>query len=507
MNRRSFLRNTLAGTAAVAVTPAAFLASCGEIVPPATVFAVGGLEVPAPPFTNEFRTLNVNSASSATITASKNLLTLIGITETFCFGYNADSIWGPTLKITKGNTANITLTNNINETTNLNFRGLTLDASESDSVETGLENGGSKTYNFTVNNRAGLYMYQPHYQKSAGYQTHLGLGGFFLVEDSEESSLNLPEGELKSTTIVVSDKRFNDQNQMYYGPNPGEQMAGFFGGTILVNGIQGPFKNVSTRIHRLRIANGSNARIFNFGLTDVATNADIPFRIIGGDCGLLKTTGGDITTILLAPGERVDTLVDLSAMAEGTEIMLNSRSFTGGGDYQGTLGFDIMKFVITLAETETYSIPDSLSDVTTLTEGDVTGETRNLNISNGNITQDEAEQNTASMHVISGETYDAGTVNYTVTAGTTEKWVFNNTDGKEPRAMHIQGVQFQILSREGGRGTTKIWERSWKDTVLMLPGETVTCIVPFTVAPGKYNVVCTNLENSDSGLMHTIEVV
>lgn len=47
-------------------------------------------------------------------------------------------------------------------------------------------------------------------------------------------------------------------------------------------------------------------------------------------------------------------------MAEGTEIMLNSRSFTGGGDYQGTLGFDIMKFVITLAETETYSIPDSL---------------------------------------------------------------------------------------------------------------------------------------------------
>ncbi|MBK8341959.1 MAG: twin-arginine translocation signal domain-containing protein [Bacteroidetes bacterium] len=34
MNRRSFLRNTLAGTAAVAVTPAAFLASCGEIVPP-----------------------------------------------------------------------------------------------------------------------------------------------------------------------------------------------------------------------------------------------------------------------------------------------------------------------------------------------------------------------------------------------------------------------------------------------------------------------------------------
>jgi blue copper oxidase len=88
-----------------------------------------------------------------------------------------------------------------------------------------------------------------------------------------------------------------------------------------------------------------------------------------------------------------------------------------------------------------------------------------------------------------------------------KKWVFDNSEGKEPRAMHIYGVQFQILTREGGRGNTKLWERGWKDTVLMLPGEKVTCIVPFTIGAGKYNVVCTNLEHSDSGLMHTFEVV
>ncbi|MBP8248746.1 MAG: hypothetical protein KAX72_01525, partial [Chitinophagales bacterium] len=91
MNRRSFLRNTLAGTTAVAVTPAAFLASCGTdpVVP--IFFSVGGIEVPAPPFTTPFNTLPINSASSASLVSNKNLANLIGITDTFCFGYS-DSV-------------------------------------------------------------------------------------------------------------------------------------------------------------------------------------------------------------------------------------------------------------------------------------------------------------------------------------------------------------------------------------------------------------------------------
>jgi FtsP/CotA-like multicopper oxidase with cupredoxin domain len=74
-------------------------------------------------------------------------------------------------------------------------------------------------------------MYHPHYQKTAGKQMNLGLGGLFLVEDSEETALNLPTGENRETTIVIQDKRFNEDNMMFYGPNPGEQMAGYFGET------------------------------------------------------------------------------------------------------------------------------------------------------------------------------------------------------------------------------------------------------------------------------------
>lgn len=506
MNRRSFLRNTIAGTTAVAITPAAFLASCGEITPTGPIVGtVGGLQVPAPPFTADFNSLNINSAVGATIEASKNFAILTGINGTFCYGYT-DTIWGPSLKITSGNAASISFTNNVNELTNLHFRGLTLDAAQEDGIENSVGNGASKTYNFTVNNRAGIYMYHAHYEKSAGKQMALGLGGIFLVEDNVEDALNLPQGESKSSTIVIQDKRFNEVNQMFYGPNISERKAGYFGETIFVNGVQGPVKNIATRIHRFRIVNASTARIYNLGL-NLTTGEDVPFRIIGSDCGLLKNTGGDLNTILLAPGERIDALVDFSAYAVGTELFLNNKTFSGGGDYQGSVGFDIMKFVINTDEVETYSIPDSLSTIIPLTDADVTGETRTLDISNSSISNDEATNNTDNMHGINGDAYDSGTVNFSVNAGAVEKWIFDNASGKEPRAMHIYGTQFQVLDRTGGRGNVKVWERGWKDTVLMLPGEVVTVIVPFNVATGRYYVTSTNLEQADSGLINIFEIV
>lgn len=293
---------------------------------------------------------------------------------------------------------------------------------------------------------------------------------------------------------------------MFYSPNIAEQLTGYFGETIMVNGVNGPVKEVSSRIHRLRIINGSTARIYNFGLTIIGGD-EIPFNIIGADGGLLKNLGGALAQVMLGPGERIDTLVDFSGLAAGTEIMLQNKQFGGGGDYQGTNGFDILKFVVSIVETETYTLPDDLSDIVTLTEGDVTGETRTFDVANANISKEEATNNTANMHTISGDTYEAGTVNFTVNAGATEKWIIDNTGGKEPRVMHIYGVQFQMLSREGGRNTVKQWERGWKDTVLLLPDEKVTLIIPFTGAPGIYHMVSTNQEHADTGLMNTFEIV
>ncbi len=509
MKRRSFLRNALLGTTAVAITPSAFLASCdpGVLDPVVTFGNVGGLAVPEPPFVNPIASLNATSAIGASLDAVKNSEVLIGVVNpTFCFGYG-NSIWGPTLRIRKGESVNIDVANHINETSNVHFHGLMLNAGEDDGVDDGITNGGSRNYNFTVNNRAGLYWYHPQYGKSAGKQVNIGLGGLFVVEDDEEDGINLPSGD-RSIFLVLQDKRFNEDASMFYGTNTAEEMVGYFGETIMINGVTGALKDgLSQRFYRLRICNGSNARIYNLGL-DTEDLVDLGFYIIGGDGGLLENITADPTgSIYLAPGERVDVIVDFTAVPVGSFVELKSRQFSNAGAFQGAAGFTLMRFNITTAYDETYTLPGSLSSIVSLTEGDA-AVTRNFNVSNPQLNQDyaAAHADAGDMHEIEGEPYTAGVSSFNVNFGATELWEFVN-NGDEPVAMHVYGVQFQIIERVGGRGNIKVWEKGWKDTILALPTETVRVVIPFTGAPGRYYFCATNLEAADSGMIQAFDIV
>lgn len=404
------------------------------------------------------------------------------------------------------------------DTTNVHFHGLTIPANSEDGIDNFVAFQDSTNYNFTVNNRAGMYWYHPHYDKSAGKQVNIGLGGLFMVEDSEEDSLGLPTGS-REIFIVMQDKRFNDSDTMFYGPSISEQMAGYFGETILINGVHGPVKEVNTRIHRLRVINASTARIYNFGLThvnDLGATEDVGLNIIGSDGGLVPASSS-VNSVLLAPGERVDILVDFSLMVPGTAeepklITFKSKTFTGAGEFQGREAFDMMVFkVIGPVQTETFNIPGSLSSVPVLSEAGLN--VRDIDVQNTGLTVDKARQDPAHMHEINsndsaeGETYVSNVINFTVPAGSSEVWKINNNNGNEPVALHIYGVQCQIIERIGGRGNVKQWEKGWKDTILALPGETVRVIVPFTNEPGKYYLTSTNLEMADSGMVNSFEIV
>jgi FtsP/CotA-like multicopper oxidase with cupredoxin domain len=72
--------------------------------------------------------------------------------------------------------------------------------------------------------------------------------------------------------------------------------------------------------------------------------------------------------------------------------------------------------------------------------------------------------------------------------------------------MHLHGVQFQILDRTGGRGMLEPYEKGWKDTVLLLPEESVRVIVPFGTYTGSYVFHCHNLEHEDDGMMLQYEL-
>jgi FtsP/CotA-like multicopper oxidase with cupredoxin domain len=118
--------------------------------------------------------------------------------------------------------------------------------------------------------------------------------------------------------------------------------------------------------------------------------------------------------------------------------------------------------------------------------------------------------------LLGGRTFGMGDVapEETVTAGSTHLWEFvnlTNPMGMEAaHPIHMHGRQFRVVDRTGGRATNTlragILDGGWRDTVLVLPGETVRVQVTFTRHPGLYLYHCHILEHEDMGMMRNFRV-
>jgi FtsP/CotA-like multicopper oxidase with cupredoxin domain len=72
--------------------------------------------------------------------------------------------------------------------------------------------------------------------------------------------------------------------------------------------------------------------------------------------------------------------------------------------------------------------------------------------------------------------------------------------------MHLHGFQFRVLERSSA--PVELADKSgWKDTVGVLPNETVTVLAWFAPYAGKYVFHCHALEHADKAMMLQMEVV
>ena len=414
-------------------------------------------------------------------------------------GYQSGSILGPTIKLNSGSTVNFNLQNSLSDPTNIHWHGLIIPANMDGHPKDIVQPGSAFNYNFSVSQRAGMYWYHPHPHGFTAKQTFKGLAGVFVVNDTEEQALNLPSGVFE-IPLVVQDKRIFPDYALDYSPQMGEVMTGYMGQYITVNGVYSPYLNVNKRNYRIRVLNGSNARIYNIALSDNAS-----FAVIGSDGGLLAATQ-IVNSLILGPGERADLIVDFSSYLLGTDVFLINKTFSAG-EAQGTQEFKMMKFTVSQNDTDTFSLPGTLSSINLIPENNAT-KTRIFNISNAGMGgHGGGHSGMKGMHKINDKIYDANRIDETVQAGSTEIWVFDNSTGDEPHPMHIHGMQFQVLDRTGGRNVLIPTENGWKDTVMVMPKEKVRTIMTFHQNKGKYVVHCHNLEHEDDGMMLQFEVV
>ncbi len=494
MKRRNFIKisGLSAGTVLTGGAVAGFLASCSGCKKD---YRMGLMTEPVPVTEGDFsRLLSYPAQASAnhTLTAQATVANIKG-TNIPVLGYQSNSLLGPSFRINRGDAINVLLQNNLSEHTNIHWHGLKIPALMDGHPDQLAGAGGTFRYQFTVNQRAGLSWYHPHPHEMTGKQVFQGLAGMFIINDTEEAALSLPSGQYE-LPLVIQDKRISS-NGITYNPSMEEVMAGYMGESIIVNGIYSSYTEVATRYYRLRILNGSNARVYNLALSN---NADM--IIIGNDGGLLKNPVA-VKEILVAPGERLDVLVNFSSSTIGTEIYLISKEFGNGGNAQGKQGFKIMKFKVAVSSAITFTVPANLSAITAIAAASAV-RTRVFEISNAMEHHGVPMNNGMQMrHRINGKLFDSSRIDETVAANTNEIWVFDNSNGDEPHPMHLHGVFFQVLQRSGGRDNLIASENGWKDTVLVMPGETVKVLVPFENNTGKFVFHCHNLEHEDDGMM------
>ena len=88
--------------------------------------------------------------------------------------------------------------------------------------------------------------------------------------------------------------------------------------------------------------------------------------------------------------------------------------------------------------------------------------------------------------------------------GSTELWTWvNNSQRTHP--MHMHGYHFRVVSVNGK--PPHPGDAGWKDTVAVLPNQTVVVRPYFDYFPGVYVFHCHAAEHGDMSMMGQMEVV
>ncbi|MDZ7267521.1 MAG: multicopper oxidase domain-containing protein [candidate division KSB1 bacterium] len=398
---------------------------------------------------------------------------------------------GPTVRIQKGQTLTVEFRNQLNQPSNIHWHGLIVPDKMDGHPKDAIAPGGSYTYTFPVINRAGTYFYHAHPHEQTAMQVYKGFAGFFIIEDPDEAQLGLPSGNY-DIPLVIQDRRAATQPQFAYNPNMMEVMDGYLGDVVLVNGTPGAYLEVSRTLYRFRLLNGSNARVYRLAFSDNRN-----FHVIGTDGGLIDTPV-QVTESLLAPGERLDILVDFSPDQIGQSVYLKSLPFAAGGvgtTYRQGIEMNLLRFDVARAESSGGKIPSSLAPIAYYHPNDAV-RTRTFTLT--------MQMAMNGMHRINGKVFEMNRIDETVPLHELEKWqIVNTTDEFHP--MHIHGLQFQVVDRSGPQNLSPV-DKGWKDTVLIHPNETVNVLVRFDAYAGIYLLHCHNLEHEDDGMMLNLQV-
>ena len=411
---------------------------------------------------------------SYTIHAQQGSAEIFDGMKTNTYGYNGDFL-GPVLRVKKGMNVTIHLVNDLKEDTTFHWHGLELPAKEDGGPHQVLKPGESKTIRFTVQQDAATLWFHPHPMGSTAKQVYKGLSGLFYIDDHNSDRLNIPKtyGE-NDFPLILQDKTFTNDKQLDY--DKVKTMDGTAGDTLLINGVVNPKLTVDHKKVRLRILNGSNMRNYKLHFDN-----NMAFEQIASDGGFLNKPN-TTKEIEIAPGERIEIIVDLTKV-EGNAVTLVNE------DNTSILPIHLKN---TKEDSKTANVLNNLAIPDQVKNQKVT-KTIKLAGMGANVT-------------INGQKFDANRIDFKQKQNETEVWEIENVKdmmGGMKHPFHIHGTQFQVISIDGKEPPANL--AGLKDTISLQPGQKAKIAVTFT-QKGIYMFHCHILEHEDNGMMGQVKV-
>ncbi|MDQ3795309.1 MAG: multicopper oxidase family protein [Actinomycetota bacterium] len=468
--------------------------------------------------------------------------------ETEMLTYRAERdgrVWlNPTFLVKTGAGFSASLTNELDEDTTIHWHGLHLDWRMDGHPLRAVRPGAGYRYAYSVANRGGTYWYHTHGHGNTARQVYMGLAGLFIVEDENERRVNEALGVKLGKTdlpLIIQDKNLDGEGKLVYEPDEMAWSMGYTGNVILVNMTPTPVLEVGTRLYRLRLLNGSNARLYRLAFEKVGGGELLPYRVIAAD-GSLLARPHLVWEVFLSPGERVDLLLDLRGFEVGEELALTNVAFDpmhrehemgenmghGGHAPHGGMAqaeemyasaprlgdgqeFYILRMVVKDRLTQDGAVPEALSVVSP-------ADTRGAAVRP--VTLSATTEAGQTRWLINGLTYEPDEFPIVVQRGAKEIWEIRNDERSMPHPMHLHGFRFRVFEKRNSPGQVAdtavdkkgrtATDLGWKDTVLVWPGETVRIAIEFSHDfEGEQLSLfhCHILEHEDAGMMINYKVV
>lgn len=356
---------------------------------------------------------------------------------------------------------NLTAYNKTDVETNIHWHGLSL-PNDQDGPAILIKPNQDFTYHFTPG-YSGTYWYHSH-NRPVRDQVDNGMYGPLVILSETDKDYDLDQ-------ILVLDDWVVNQKQGHM------QIEG---DTDTVNGLTKkdmiPLQITNKDKVKFRLIQASTAKntTVNFPFTVNVTHTD----------GLPLDRPYETNTLELSPGERFDVEFILDEPTSMTYHITNERDN----------GFDIpIDYEYIPNQTnkkELTMMQHSARELPTTDKKDMTPITVNMD--------SQMSRGRGHEWTINGDVFpDAET--FDVKVGEPYLITFNNQNRMNNHPMHIHGAHFKLMSIAG----KPVNETIWKDTIDVLPGESVEVAIVFDSA-GEWMLHCHILDHEDGGMMTSI---